>query len=479
MLWIRADAPTGIPNHFSIRDGFRDEAEKSHEARNWALFGKFQTSPYDDFQFWRMQSPVWVYPLALYFRILGAGYLQLRLFSVFCSVLGLFFLSWWAYQRWGPAASALVLTGLGLNYYFLVYSRIGLIEGMMNAWMAIAVYCFILSRERRWYFLIASLLYLGSVFSKQSTLFFMPAFLGLAAYLIWLSRKDGFKNHLPVLIGLVLVLGLVAYAISNPEYRMRTLYNVRHGLQYHRSLSPLLMRFDPGFTLQNIFSSFAPGMLWRGLIQLHFALTVLGVVEIALIGWMLLKKRGLDFELVLILAWFILARLSAVISPHRVVRFYLAEFYPLALLSAALIGRTDWKKGRKILVAVALCLELGGSGYYYWDWMAHRQYQLYDNALKLARILEGKPAVMIGEWAGPFTMESRAVYYYVKRGFNESPVQLANFRINYLLETIEPADAEVSVGPYRKFFPAKYLDRRELWEFRLYRNRIKLYQVPR
>ncbi len=366
--------------------------------------------------------------------------------------------------------------GMGLNYYFLVYSRIGLIESMMNAWMALAVYFLAKSRGRPGHFLLGSLCYLASIFSKQSTLFFLPAFAALAFYLVGQGRKSGLKNYLPVLIGLGLVLGLTAWAVSNPEYRLRTLYNLRHGLSYHGALSPWLMKFNPIFTIQNIFSSFTPNLLWRGFFQLHLSLAVLGLLEGAAILWLLVKKREFNLELVLILCWFLLARLGAVISPHRVVRFYLPEFYPLALLSAAFVGRREGEKWKKVLVGILLALELGFSGFYGYQWLGHRQYRLYDRAQDLARIVKGKDAVMIGEWAGPFSMESRVKFYYVKRGFNESAVQLENFHINYLLQTLDVPD--VSVGQYCKWFPEPCQRRIPVAEFKFFNHRIELYELP-
>jgi 4-amino-4-deoxy-L-arabinose transferase-like glycosyltransferase len=476
LLWIRADAPISLPNNFSIQDGFRDEAEKSHEARNWALFHEWKTSPADEFQFWIKQSPAWVYPLGLYFRILGVGYLQLRLFSVFFSLLSLGFLTFWAWKRGGPVPAIFMLIGLGLNFYFLLYSRIGLIEGMMNAWMVFAVFLFARSKDRPGLFLTAGILYLLSIFSKQSTLFFMPAFLLLGFYLLAGTNKGRPRRALLILLGLALVLGAVAVAMSSPEYRLRTLYNVRHGLQYHRAATSWLMQLDPGYTLSNIISTFSPSALWEGFFGLHPSIALLGLAEIAAIIFMAVRRRKLDFELALILVWFVLARVYAIISPHRAVRFYLAEFYPLALLGSEFAG-VYWKnKWGRAAVILAVLIELGFSGYYYSNWLANRQYQLHDNSALLAKALSGQDAVLIGELAGPFAMESRAKFYYVKRGFNQRPEQFRAFGINYLLETSNHYD--VSVGRYKELFPENCAKRKPVAQFLIYDRLVNLYQIP-
>ena len=476
LAWVRADAPTSLPNHFSIQDGFRDEAEKSHEARNWALFNEWRTSASDDFQFWKKQSPVWVYPLGLYFKIFGVGYLQLRIFSVFFSMLSLGFLCFWSFKRGGLPAALLVLTGLGLNFYFLLYSRIGLIEGMMNFWMVFAVYLFARSKDRACFFLPAGILYLASIFSKQSTLFFLPAFLALGLYLLYQDSKAGRGKQILILLCLALVLVAIAIALNTPEYRLRTLYNVRHGLQYHRAAGSWLMQLDPASTLKNILASFYPTALWEGFFGLHPALALLGTAEMVVIMVMAGRRQKIDFELVLVLAWFLLARLSAIISPHRAVRFYLSEFYPLALLAAEFV-RVCWDRRRwRLVIGLAVLAELAFSGFYCWSWLANRQYQLYENSVSLARALSGKDAVLIGELAGPFSLESRAKFYYVKRGFNQRPEQLRAFGVNYLLETANHYD--VSAGRYKELFPENYANRKIIARFRIYDRLVNLYEIP-
>lgn len=87
LFHLSADAPRSLPNGFRVSAAWRDEAAKSHEARNRALFGKWQTSPVDQYRYWRRQSPAWVYPLAGWFKLAGVGYLQLRLVSVAAAVV--------------------------------------------------------------------------------------------------------------------------------------------------------------------------------------------------------------------------------------------------------------------------------------------------------------------------------------------------------------------------------------------------------
>ena len=61
---LTADAPLSVLGR-DARELFAEPAAKSHEARNWAVFGAFKVSPVDDYQFWRAQSPATSEPAAM------------------------------------------------------------------------------------------------------------------------------------------------------------------------------------------------------------------------------------------------------------------------------------------------------------------------------------------------------------------------------------------------------------------------------
>src|ERR1035437_3511526 len=73
LAFLTADPPLFLPNGLIANELFVEPPAKAHEARNLALFGAWQTSPVDNYQFWRVQSPVWVYPLAAWFRAFGVS----------------------------------------------------------------------------------------------------------------------------------------------------------------------------------------------------------------------------------------------------------------------------------------------------------------------------------------------------------------------------------------------------------------------
>ena len=88
-LALTADPPAKLPYDINTRELFAEGAAKAHEARNYALFGQWQTHPVDNYQFWRPQAPVWVYSLAAVFKLCGVSIASFRAHSILVAGAGL------------------------------------------------------------------------------------------------------------------------------------------------------------------------------------------------------------------------------------------------------------------------------------------------------------------------------------------------------------------------------------------------------
>lgn len=134
LLFLHADPATtltwsGAP--------FTDEGLYSHAARNRVLFGVWRTNEWDN----RLVSPLWNALAFVVFRLFGVGFVQLRLLSVLFAVAALPLL-WDALRRdigarWATACAAL----WAFDACWFQYSRLGLIEPSMVAWLVAALWC--------------------------------------------------------------------------------------------------------------------------------------------------------------------------------------------------------------------------------------------------------------------------------------------------------------------------------------------------
>src|SRR5262249_27730802 len=110
---IDADPPHILPNGGRAQELWAEGAAKAQEARNWALFGRFQVHPADNYQFWRPQSPVWVYSLAGFLKLFGVTTVVHRVHSILVGALGLIAVLGYARKQLGSVAW--MLLGLFLS----------------------------------------------------------------------------------------------------------------------------------------------------------------------------------------------------------------------------------------------------------------------------------------------------------------------------------------------------------------------------
>jgi len=480
LVRLNADSPS-LSGPFRNVSPYKDEGEKAYEARNRVLFGQWRTNPADEFEFWRVQSPVWTYTLVAVFEALGVHYASLRLVSIF-SALVILLAGSLLLRRVGFGLGALLLPAvLGLNLYFMVYTRLGLMEPMMLASVSLAALFLAESQAKPINFVWASLFLAAAIFTKQSALLFAPVWAG---YGFWLLRSQ--RKTSVVMVGALIVVLPILLALLNPDFRALLDMNFRHG--FHVTDEEEMTSAAGRFSL--IASSFSPQNLWSGFFQVLPSAALFGMAWIVYLVWRAAKKRavpGLEWALV---AWFVLGRLAAIATPHQVVRFHLFYFVPLSLLAVMSLDRlwkaspsASWKKnlGRGLVVA-ALLYELAMTALPWAQWVRNPRYDLYEASLGIGQALAeeaktlSRQPVLIGEWSGPLSLENRIVLYYVKGPFNQRPEQLAAFGITHLLESTNRYDP--AVGRFTKLFPDIYAARQKVAEFKVRGRELTLWRVP-
>ncbi|MEO0085731.1 MAG: glycosyltransferase family 39 protein [candidate division WOR-3 bacterium] len=173
---LRADPPWDISWSFAP---FTDESLNTYSARNMVLYGAWKV---DDF------NPYVVYPLvnmlvAVVFKLLGVGLVQVKLVSVAAGTLSVLLL--YLLVRKGSGSLAGLLAGLGLATCFplVMYSRLGLIESVQILFLTCTGLFWVwgLSRPRLMFW--SGLFAAGTVlFVKISALFLAPV---MSAMLVW------------------------------------------------------------------------------------------------------------------------------------------------------------------------------------------------------------------------------------------------------------------------------------------------------
>jgi 4-amino-4-deoxy-L-arabinose transferase-like glycosyltransferase len=490
LVHLRADAPRLFPNGFESSDPVKDEAAKSYEARNRALFGAWVTSPADDYRYWNTLSPAWTHSLWLWFKLCGVSYPALRLFSVLWAALGIF-----AVGRFFPAqknalAGPLAAILFAFNFYLLIYGRLGLMETALNTALLGSVMLLVRAEDRPGLFPLAGLIFFFAYLIKQSAAAFLPV-LALAALLAPSGRRRF------GMITLAMVILALAALFLWPDYWLRSVMNFRHALGWQPDASHRWMRFELPVTGRALSQAFGFTGLVRGYVLMLPMAGPLALLEIIIFLYRWAKTRTGERAEALLIAWLLCARAALAFSPHTVVRFYLIQFPPVCLLAGLLLerilrtaapGTHDFRGAadlrgaadpsraqRRLAVAALIVLSLIFDLVPFLGWLRSPSYQIRDAGQALHKALGPGPAVLIGEWAGPLCLESPDRTFYVKNIFNRRPEQLMQFGITHLLYS-DP-DQDPAIKSFRKALPGPFEKRRLILTLPLFNDQLSLFRV--
>lgn len=447
LVRIELDAPDVVLPYFADEAHFRDEAAKGHEARNMARFDRWQLHDADEYGFWRLQSPYWVYTEAAWLRAFGVDLVSARMFVFVHVAVSLALLFWLALRRHGLAAACAATLLLGASWPYLVYSRLALMEAVVIAWLVVATFAIAQLEGRpehstRWvaFGAIAMLLACGT---KQTALLVVPVYVGIVLRATW--RRPGFASAAAIVGSLVAVLAVV---MLDPEYQRRLAFNAEHftrakahgesaiGSAAHALTHGVLGR------LGLMFFVVAPVPLW------------LSVVEVA--RFVVARRRaeagtlGLGGRLALVdlwmLAWAAAALLANLASTHRAIRFQLVLLPPAAWLGGLLIARLwDHAWPRRAAVRAAIVLLLVGDTAVtlvrFVDWMRTSESTAADLGGPLTVMIGDRDAVVVGEFAAQAVFATSYRHFYVRPGqFNDDRATILALGITHLVAAREERD---------------------------------------
>lgn len=446
LAFVTADGPTRLPNAADGYELFAEPVAKAHEARSRALFGAWHTNPADNYQYWRVQSPVWVYPLWIWFELFGASIASLRIFSTFVAAIGFAVTMVFAHRRLGLLGTFLAGAFIATNFYGILYERSGLIEVAIGCWTAVFVYTLDRARnDATW--LVASAWALAAGFlSKQTMVTLGPMFLvlGLGAYVRWLrsSSAPWWRKVLPPANGLALLGGLLLYC-STPQYERVLKRNFKH-MVGSREVSEI----EVGGVLERVLD----WSLWYdGYFSLMPIVSVLALAQV--VRWLVGLPRGGPRDAgwtTTCVAWLFSAAI-AFFTTQVELRFRMLLFAPASLLAAALIvdtarwssnviaNRLNGEHGRTsrfvapVLVAAALAASVSFDVKWYSNWIGTRTYVVETANREIREAIGERSAVVVGSWAPEFVFDTPYQFYYVRSEFNSSKARLRRLGITHLL----------------------------------------------
>lgn len=185
-LFPVADPPWQSP----IGITWHDEGVWAHNARNKALFGVWRTDEWNPM----FVSPVFTGLEFVSFSLFGVGLWQARLVSVAAGTAATVALALGLRATASPAVALAAGLLLAVNFTWVMYSRVALLEATMIAALVGAWACYTRAARGRAWAAAAALLALVAFFTKASAAFFLVA-MGLdACWMWWQARADPEKR---------------------------------------------------------------------------------------------------------------------------------------------------------------------------------------------------------------------------------------------------------------------------------------------
>lgn len=456
---------------------------KAHEARNWALFGSFKINEADNYQFWRAQSPAWVYPLALSFKVFGVSYATLRTTATMLGLAGLVGLVLFAHRRFGPRGAILAALLYATEQFGIFFGRSGILEPIVAGWCALGL-CFLdRAFDRASWLGPALLALLVALATKLAALPAVPVFVVFGAIVAFRGAggQAGRFRWFLVLAVVVLAVALGVYAAS-PAYMRTLVWNFQHMLfakEGGTELDVLDVLDDErmGASVEQVVKRLE--RIWW-----MFPYTVVGAgLEVVRQTWLVARRRASIREVMLV-AYFACFAAGVLVPRFFGNRFLTLLALPMAFLTLQLVfaatARLEervTKLGPRIRWApVAFGVAFGAWGLATWAYARARMtHEIKDAAALLREHIGERPdAVVIGLWSAPIVLETPYKHYYVKATFNATPEALA---------ALEPTHTALLSGDYtrailEKSWPIALERGHALATFSLRDNPMTLSEIP-
>ena len=479
-LSLDADPPLQLPHGASSRELWAEWGAKAHEARNVALFGRWQVNPADNYGFWRPQAPLWVYSLASFLELFGVSPVAVRAHSILVASVG--FVMTLLYAKKGLGLRAVLVAGcfMAFNCYYIFYTRAGLMEPMVNLFAAATVLTAYLSlSDPRWLSATTVCLIL-TAFSKSSGFYLVPVVFAAGVVALVRAHRASLPRSrwlLPVAISALLLCAVGLYATTD-VYHQRTAWSFGH-MAYNKSSATEvdLSKFELSAVLRRLFD---PKRWTTRFFPLFPVAASCSVVALVYAVRNFVKVRRFDWDTLTAL-WFLAALASLQLTDRGHARYYLVLFPPVALLGARgvelILGAVRrWRFAEALVLLTVLGLFFQYHGSRYLNWWEHRRYEIRDTNRAVQRIIgEHADAVVIGMWSPWLVFDSSYENYIVRGYFNVEKAALEKLGVTHLLLL----DRDLAGARFKGAFPKQYAKKKKLESFDVYGQKLTLYELPR
>lgn len=181
-----SDLKADPPDNLSWSTGpFTDDALNYYSARNMVLYGRWKVDEYLPFAIYPLANSI----MALIFKLLGIGFVQVKLLSVLCAMLSVLVMYLLVKEDYGPLAGMVAALLQATCYPLVMYSRLAMAEPVQIVFLLLTGLFYVRGVKRPTSMLWCGLFAGAAVLLvKFSSAFLLPV---IVIMLIWdsLSRR--------------------------------------------------------------------------------------------------------------------------------------------------------------------------------------------------------------------------------------------------------------------------------------------------
>jgi 4-amino-4-deoxy-L-arabinose transferase-like glycosyltransferase len=309
------------------------------------------------------------------FSLFGVGFVQVRLISVVFSTLALLLFWDMLRQDWGPRWAVLGGALWSLDYFWFQFSRLGLLEPSMVAWLVAAGWCWRRSLDRGVGWALGCGVCAAIAFVwKSLALLWLPV--PLLALLLLARPWTRWRLAAGYLAGLGAILALYGLLWYLPNRMELAAYNAF----YAKDRLPGSLSEAGVVLLRNLRSKY----VWGQTPVLLIAALVGGLRSLVAI-----RRRSIQPVVALALVWTLCG--AALLSmPYSPPRYYTLLLPAVVVLALAAIVAADNLYPRNLIPFAAAGLlgaSLVWSGWWYARWAGERRTTLIDSAREVQRLV--------------------------------------------------------------------------------------------
>ncbi len=346
-----ADSPKNLSKSGGI---FGDEGWEAHNARNKVLFGNWK---YDDYMLMYV-SPIINYALYLSFRVMGVGLRQTRYVALFFSLLTLLFFYLAIKDEFGRGRAAFCTLILGVNYIFIMYNRLSIMETEAVFFIVLSMFLFQKGLRDRFFLFLCGVSGFVAFISKSIAIFaLITPILVLLWYLIreFVERKEEEGERVFPLNPLVILRAIFHPSMLSLLAGMLVTFLIWYYPFFSKHVAEIApyTAYTKGLLFPYSFRKLVSNIASHPLIEYFYkspiTLFATFIACFSIIYLLLKDWRNTNPLIFFAFWWLIIGGLSYSAFSYRPLRYYILLTPPLCFLGAsALLGIRDFKAKEKL-----------------------------------------------------------------------------------------------------------------------------------